>query len=341
MKLPSAFLLSPTFLLLTTTVKAQSPSMEFEATIKSQPMLSNFYKLMLNVPDQFTKLRMDIDLANTGTGNGVSMFAPINSSPNPPAMLNSLLVPRGDRKDQVRISYHLVENEKRPPPPTGPITSSRAKARRTTTSNDGLGSSMQRRHYVGKNETFDYPIGVRNTFLDDPEFDNLGPGLTQRLVARHANSTCEDQKDIEISTGGGDIVKTTGTPIRFKGGVIFPVDGLPYELSETLSDKGLTGFLEAIKRENLVHKLDDCPGITVFAPLNPSKDCNVKARVVFDFTAYSPDLVPGASFEAASGANLTISKGPDGSLCVNGEKIVKSDVLVKNGVVHFVDNVKL
>lgn len=38
------------------------------------------------------------------------------------------------------------------------------------------------------------------------------------------------------------------------------------------------------------------------------------------------------------GAELTIKKLSDGTITVNGEKIVRSDIITKNGVVHLFDN---
>lgn len=198
------------------TVNAQGPSMELEAAIQSQPMLSNFYKLMMNDPE-LNKLKMEINKANTNT-NGIQVFAPMNSSPNAPPMLDSLLGSRA-LPTEFKFGYYLSDPRIKP------------KVRRTT-------RSMQRRYYERKNVTIEYPIGVRDTFLDDPEYVNLGPGLKQRLVARRANSTYEYQTDgIEISTGGGDIVQTSGTPIMFKGGVIFPVDAYVAPIRIPLTNK--------------------------------------------------------------------------------------------------------
>jgi uncharacterized surface protein with fasciclin (FAS1) repeats len=86
-------------------------------------------------------------------------------------------------------------------------------------------------------------------------------------------------------------------------------------------------------------KLDNYPKITVFAPLNPvDGDVNVEQQVIYDFVGYTPDLESGKTYKAGCGSYLKIER-KDGSIFVNGNKIVQSDGILKNGVIHYVDNV--
>ncbi|KAI5812709.1 hypothetical protein BZA77DRAFT_296647 [Pyronema omphalodes] len=166
----------------------------------------------------------------------------------------------------------------------------------------------------------DYETGVRDSLLYDPI-----------------------SKIIEVSSGLGGVVRTVGGPIRFQNGVIFPVNGvikLPVSLSETLLEANASTFFNAIQNSGLMEKLDNYPKITVFAPLNPvGGDVNVGQQVIYDFVGYTPDLESGKTYKASCGSSLKIER-KDGLIFVNGNKIVQSDGILKNGVIHYVDNKK-
>jgi uncharacterized surface protein with fasciclin (FAS1) repeats len=57
------------------------------------------------------------------------------------------------------------------------------------------------------------------------------------------------------------------------------------------------------------------------------------------YALYSPSLTNGSSFKTAAGVNVTVTTGFDGSVWINDAKIVQTDLLVSNGVVHVVDKV--
>jgi hypothetical protein len=74
----------------------------------------------------------------------------------------------------------------------------------------------------------------------------------------------------------------------------------------------------------------------VFAPLNSvGYHDDVESYVVYNFLGYTPNLVPGQKY-----GNITVTK-EGAQWYANGAKIVKSDVPIMNGIVHFVDNVRL
>lgn len=54
---------------------------------------------------------------------------------------------------------------------------------------------------------------------------------------------------------------------------------------------------------------------------------------------HSQDFVNGTSFTTPSGANVTVTIGKDGSIWINDAKVVRSDVLIGNGVIHVLDKV--
>ena len=59
-------------------------------------------------------------------------------------------------------------------------------------------------------------------------------------------------------------------------------------------------------------------------------------HIVPQFVGYSPLLTNGLSLKTSQGDNLTITV-QDGDTYVNSAKIISSDYLVANGVVHVID----
>ena len=57
-----------------------------------------------------------------------------------------------------------------------------------------------------------------------------------------------------------------------------------------------------------------------------------------DFVGYTPSLTNGTTFRTMQGGNLTVTKESN-SLFVNSARILQSDILLKNGVMHVIDNV--
>ena len=94
---------------------------------------------------------------------------------------------------------------------------------------------------------------------------------------------------------------------------------------------------------NKVHDAVLCDDITLHNFV--SVDCDgavwkhIDHHIVLNYVAYSPFLQTGDVFVSKSGIDLVIDVLPDGTITVNGDKIVKSDIITKNGVMHFVDNV--
>jgi hypothetical protein len=110
---------------------------------------------------------------------------------------------------------------------------------------------------------------------------------------------------------------------------------LPALLTDTLVAGGATSFFAAIVREGLQSRLDYTPRITVFAPLSElGSNDTVEGQVIFDFLGYTPEFVPGQTY-----GSIPITK-VGGQYFANGNRIVKCDVPIKNGVAHFVENAR-
>ena len=100
--------------------------------------------------------------------------------------------------------------------------------------------------------------------------------------------------------------------------------------------------------------LDHTPSITVFIPSDSAilsaLHCNktlsqedartlLGAHAVKGVVAYSPLLVDGAFFRTVGGNDITISVS-NGTKYANNAKIIREDIIIKNGVAHVVDQVR-
>ncbi|KAF8248965.1 hypothetical protein K440DRAFT_582783 [Wilcoxina mikolae CBS 423.85] len=248
------------------------------------------------------EFRAPLTLAKLIGRNDITIFAPSNSV-TPPA---NATLRRRDAIGEAIASQQMTDDS--PPPP---------KKRQA--------------------QLPDSNFQVRRTFLNDPNFVNIG-GENLNIVTNYASPTTpgDVSADIEITTGFGNMVNATGEPIKFNAGIIYVVDSyftFPGLLSETLATGGASSFVAAIRSENLLSKLDTTPRLTVFAPLSElASNDTVEGHVVYNFLGYTPRLVPGETY-----GGITITK-IGGQFFANGNRIVKSDVPIKNGVAHFVDN---
>lgn len=204
--------------------------MEFDKALDTNPDLSNFALLLKYSPEELNKIKMAI--ANSPIE--MQVYAPENDSPHPPAILDMILrnssatagLTRRGYEDIARGYYFAYQRPSRSAPKPG-----KRKKRRDTAASGYYGGEDEDGYgdkggYGGhgyydkesKPEMFDYPDGVSDTLNTDPKYANLGKGVPQRLVSQ---STGPEM--LEVFAGEGKTVQTTGTPIRFKGGVIYPI----------------------------------------------------------------------------------------------------------------------
>ncbi|KAK4172643.1 FAS1 domain-containing protein [Triangularia setosa] len=192
------------------------------------------------------------------------------------------------------------------------------------------------------------PGFARVTFLDDPALVNLGPGRAQSIVER----CVPDQLWPEVYGGLGRNVSVVGNDIPFSGGVIRPVNGIitvPSSLSETVRvpSLGVSTFIDLAQRAGLLTELDNKTKTTVLVPsdaalasaasLSDSELAQVlKRHVLVDVTAYTPLLRNGDVYRTLAGDAVTVALR-DGGYFVNGARIVRGDVIIKNGVLHTID----
>ncbi|KAK4231429.1 FAS1 domain-containing protein [Podospora fimiseda] len=203
---------------------------------------------------------------------------------------------------------------------------------------------------LNRRDTIISPGLALQTFLDDPELVNLGPGRNQTIVEK----CLPNQQWPVVFSGLGANVSIVDNEIPFDGGVIRPICGIitiPESLSETLKVPFLNAntFLSTLNKTGLLSDIDNRAGITVLAPtdaalatignLSDSELTQVlKRHILTDVTAYTPVLRDGKSIPSLGGDQVMISL-KSGSYFVNDATIVSGDVILKNGVLHTINKV--
>lgn len=111
---------------------------------------------------------------------------------------------------------------------------------------------------------------------------------------------------------------------------------IPRNLDDALSQNALFGFQRALLEQGKMQMANSTAGVTVFAPMRfGSFDQVDTASFLVNSTVYFPE---NGTLTSMSGAPLTITTSPqDGSIMVNGTRIVKKDILLANGVMHVLE----
>jgi len=187
-----------------------------------------------------------------------------------------------------------------------------------------------------------------HTLLAAEPFTSLSAGQVVEVQSSNGGVT--------ILSGNGASSSVTGVDFNFTGGTVHIIDNvlsIPPNLTVALTEGNLTSLAGAATKANLVQPLEDLKEVTIFAPSNEAfaKIADVAAglsveqltavlgfHVIPGAVVYSSDITDGAKVKTLQGQELTITLR-DGGVFVNGAKVVKPDVLVKNGVVHVIDGV--
>jgi uncharacterized surface protein with fasciclin (FAS1) repeats len=180
-----------------------------------------------------------------------------------------------------------------------------------------------------------------------------GPEL--RVMATASGVTIDDARVVKAD-------------IAAKNGVIHVIDRVMLPRADIVATAIAAGqfktLVTAVKAAKLVETLQGKGPFTVFAPSDAAfaklpegtipallKDeaklaSILKLHVVpgrvlsTDLPVAKPDML-SAEPKTVQGRNLSITRKADGSVTVNGAKVVKADVLADNGVIHVIDTVIL
>lgn len=141
------------------------------------------------------------------------------------------------------------------------------------------------------------------------------------------------------------------TDIPFKGGLVHIVDHAaapPYSLNDTgvvLNLPFLTRLEDNAKgHAPIVTANATTSDITVFAPAAGSARGSEHVTadklgnyVVQGQVLYSPSLKDGTTVKSVGGGNIVVKSDGAGGITVNGAKVIKTDILTQEGVVHVID----
>lgn len=109
-----------------------------------------------------------------------------------------------------------------------------------------------------------------------------------------------------------------------------------FDISSTASTIDLK-FLQRLVTPNAAPYVNNLTDVTIFAPSNEVRTGKISNWRDYFFAgtiAYSTILTPGKTFRANSSKKLVITHDEAGVKYVNGVRILSTDVLVSNGVVH-------
>ena len=190
------------------------------------------------------------------------------------------------------------------------------------------------------------------TLLDNQTYTNVTGG--QRL-----GFVTQGKDELIIVSGGGARSKVEQTDIAFEGGILHVTDSAlvpPTPLIETAVAFNLTSFLGAVYQdESLGQLIAESNDVTLFIPHNVgmqrvgSTISSLESNDLSDVLSYhailgkggpffTSSLSNGTVFQTLQSQNIAIQQASN-SLFVNSARLLQTDLLIANGVIHVIDNV--
>ncbi|KLU85790.1 hypothetical protein MAPG_04810 [Magnaporthiopsis poae ATCC 64411] len=253
------------------------------------------------------------------SGNNLIIYATINAAFDD----NNSTIKRRDEADEAAATAAIQASNSEAPAST---------SKRDTSS---LGSSPGSSLGCG-------PGVSRVTFLNDPRWVNLGPGRNQTVVEKQLPSSAGPV----VIAGFGDGIRVTGADLPFDRGVVRPIADffkLPGTVSQTLPFVGAEKFKAALEKAGILPGLDNTTAITVLAPsdsvfgkLGNVTAAQLKQHIIVGRVVYSTQFRDGQVLPTLGGGSVTVSV-QGGVISVGGARIVASDAIIKNGVIHTID----
>ncbi|KAG0640012.1 FAS1 domain-containing protein [Tuber brumale] len=191
--------------------------------------------------------------------------------------------------------------------------------------------------------------GFLPTLLTNKEWANITAGESQVvkgiLMGDHA----------ALYSGLNKASMVSRADIKFTSGVVHIIDNvltLPMNVSTTAIALNLTAVAGALTKANLVDTLDTLSGVTIFVPSNAAFQAignlagglsseqlaSILNYHVVPARAFTVDLKNGQKLRTAQSGEITIQIN-NGDVYANGAKVIVSDVITNNGVIHVIDGV--
>ncbi|KAK0636093.1 FAS1 domain-containing protein [Bombardia bombarda] len=204
-----------------------------------------------------------------------------------------------------------------------------------------------------------YPSNITNaqapllvpTLMNGTSFTNVTGGQRVQVV--------DDDGQLQFLSGSLNQATVQNIPngqqsFNFSGGTIYIIDrvlAIPANITDTLVSANLTAAAGALKKSKLTADLTQASELTMFAPSNHAFDVvgsalsDMSAADLADVMGYHvvqgkvlySSLITNTTEKTTEGKDVHL-RVEDGKMFVNGARIVQTNILVNNGVVHVIDN---
>ncbi|KAH6641266.1 FAS1 domain-containing protein [Chaetomium tenue] len=185
------------------------------------------------------------------------------------------------------------------------------------------------------------------TFLNLAGYSNVTGG--QVVQSRFQNG------GVAFLSGKGVLSTVTACDLNHTGGTMHIIDTplmMPTRMTDTLVADGFTGAVGALRQAAIEEPLNNAADMTLFVPNNDAFNAIgsvistmtidqlttvLNYHVVQGQVLYSQHMAAGTQ-RTAQGANLNF-RAVNGSLFVNSARVIATDLIIANGVVHVLDGV--
>ncbi|KAJ4140063.1 hypothetical protein NW768_001415 [Fusarium equiseti] len=279
--------------------------MDLGSVLGRHPKLSTYYKLIQKFPDILLQLP---------SYDGVTIVAPSNDAFEqiPYTALSKIWDPSDAKTTIPLLQYHILQ---------GTVSAMKLKAG---------------------------PAYVKPTLLMNPKWSNVTAG--QNILIN------KQPDDVVFSTRYGNRATVINYDIKFQGGLIQIVDSLlipPSGILQVLMASKVESFLGGLFKAGLMPSLADRNDITVFAPRDQAMENvgstlnSMSAKELARVMGYH--IVPGKVLVSTSLVNDTTLNTLAGEKTyirqvgnekfINSAKIITTDILISNGILHIISNV--
>jgi len=169
--------------------------------------------------------------------------------------------------------------------------------------------------------------------------------------------TKNDAGTVILTSGLGATAQVTKPDIRFDGGYIHLIDTVltpPASIAATAYNEGIQTLIQTLERPgiDLLDTVEDLKDVTIFAPTDGAFDSaestisglnedGIKSALTYHVAkgvGYNTDFLHGQVIPTVNGKLLSVTV-TNGTVSINGARIVKTDLLTRNGVIHVIESV--
>ncbi|CUS11025.1 unnamed protein product [Tuber aestivum] len=183
---------------------------------------------------------------------------------------------------------------------------------------------------------------LKTALVGKTKYADLGEGESARVVS---NPTGSGDGSVEIVSGLGHSTLVHPDEILFEGGVIMKCDGfftLPRAIETVFAGTSGRLWSTALQKADMLKEISGKSKVTIFAVQDSALDENEDlpgsdlSRYIHDGLSYTPGMSDQPCLPTRDGGSIRITTEGDDRF-VNGIRISTSNVLAKNGVIHYLE----